>query len=337
MKNRLTNSKRKNAGFTLLELVVVVAVMGLISSMAMDVYTDNTNQARYDLTKKRVEEIRYAIIGDDSRSLNGQPTISGFIADTGKVPSEIRQLILKEYCEDDPWQVTDSDCTSTWVDQTEYNWKGPYLKAYSSVKYTRKIGGVDVSKNIPVYRDGWGGNINNHQVISSIPADALIQKNNQIKDMKNFGWEFVGASDISLQSYGLDRDQNSNLNPVSLDPTIAFFEEDYPASGVKLIHSNQYGSSPNPLNIKITNKSGTTKTICLMWDGIETANSSSQTILHDASYTNTIAPSTMGFINFTLDKDGDCDISDGQTINISKTRAVVHYSITDPTFTVTFN
>lgn len=314
-------NKRKNAGFTLLELVVVVAVMGLISTMAMDVYTDNTNQTRYDLTKKRVEEIRYAIIGDDSRTLNGQTTISGYIADTGEVPTEIRQLILKEYCIGDPLYFTKNHCESggeTWKNQeTEINWKGPYLKTSASEKITRTINGLEVVTNVSVFRDGWGRNLNNSN-----------------EDMKNYGWEFnENSGDISLQSYGLDRSQYST----SSDPSTATFEDDYPASGVRLVTTNQYASSPNDLSIEITNKSGATNTICLMWDGIETGNSGSQTILNNASYPKTINLPTMGFVNFTLDKDGDCDISDGQTISLPITSVVTHHSISLPEFEYTLN
>jgi len=319
MKNIVNNMRQKNAGFTLLELVVVVAVMGLISTMAMDVYTDNTNQTRYDLTKKRVEEIRYAIIGDDSRTLNGQPTISGYIADTGKVPSEIRQLILKEYCESDPLYFTKANCENageTWVNQS--NWKGPYLSTLSSEKVTRIISGSEVISSVPVFRDGWGRSLNHTN-----------------EDMKNYGWEFNNnTGDIVLQSLGLDRNNSSS----STDPTTALFEDDYPSSSINLITTSQYSSSPNPLNITLTNNSATSKTICLIWDGVESGNSGSKTIASGVDEPLTIPlTSTMGFIDFILDEDSDCDVSDGNTIDLSKTRVVVHNSITDPTFEVTFN
>jgi len=314
MKNLTQSIKKKQTGFTLLELVVVVAVMGLISTMAMDVYTDKSNQTRFELTEKRIEEIRYAIIGNDSRELNGQTTISGYIADTGKVPTEIRQLILKKYCEDDALYFTKDHCENAgevWVNQA--NWKGPYIKTFSSKKVERLIGGVNVISNIPVFRDGWGR--------SSGDLDT---------DMKNYGWEFDNNSgDITLQSLGLDRKVSSS--------SVNVFEDDYPANGINLITANQYKGSSNPLEVTITNNSGSTKGICLMWNGIVSNNSGSQTINDGDEYIQTISASQMGFIGFILDKNTDCDVSDGLKTTLSKTHAVVHYSITNPTFKITLN
>jgi prepilin-type N-terminal cleavage/methylation domain-containing protein len=329
MKN-ITN-KRKNAGFTLLELVVVVAVMGLISSMAMDLYTDNTNQTRYDLTKKRVEEIRYAIIGDDSRTLNGQPTISGYIADTGKVPTEIRQLILKEYCIGDPLYFTKNHCESggeTWKNQeTEINWKGPYLKTLTSEKLTRTINGALVISNVPVFRDGWGRSLGHSN-----------------EDMKNFGWEFkkdLVTEGIILQSYGLDR----TINVSSTDPDTQLYEEDYPSVNIELVTSNDYSSYSSAINYRIENKSSSDKTVCLLWEGtsISTGNSSPKTIIAgETSGPTAINLTTMGHLVFTLeeDTDGNCDTDTNgneSPISLFPNIVVVSSDILTPPFEAIIN
>lgn len=84
--------KLKAQGFTLLELVVVVAVLGLIASLATEFMVEQTNQQRYEITKKKRNTIRTAM--------------HRYYADIGSFPSDLKQL------------VECSGCT---------NWKGPYL------------------------------------------------------------------------------------------------------------------------------------------------------------------------------------------------------------------
>lgn len=136
-------NKRKNAGFTLLELVVVVAVMGLISSMAMDVYTDNTNQKRFELTKQRLAEIKFAIIGDSSRDL-----ITGYVVDVGELPLSIDELLYQcvtnSTYPEGVEEYNELNCgTNKWIE----NWNGPYLRN----RQTDEDGNY-------VFKDGWGNN-----------------------------------------------------------------------------------------------------------------------------------------------------------------------------------
>ena len=49
--------------FTLLELLLVILILGLISSSALLIVDTQDNQLRYDETKRRLKEISYAITG----------------------------------------------------------------------------------------------------------------------------------------------------------------------------------------------------------------------------------------------------------------------------------
>jgi prepilin-type N-terminal cleavage/methylation domain-containing protein len=152
MKNNLQKSNRKNAGFTLLELVVVVAVMGLISSMAMDVYTDSSNQKRFEATKSRLAEIKFAIIGDPMMRVGSQAILTGYYNDMTVLPSDIGELISdpksKGECDNSGviTIINETSCTSpaTW---TSY-WEGPYLHNLQSN-----------SGNL-IFKDAWGSDFN---------------------------------------------------------------------------------------------------------------------------------------------------------------------------------
>lgn len=181
MKNKFRNMKRKSAGFTLLELVVVVAVMGLISTMAMDVYTDHSNQKRFEATKERLAEIKFAIIGDPMMKVGSQTVLSGFYYDTERLPFNINELIIDPdnvgECFDISSAVTieskKSDCEVIIGNTWHSDWNGPYLHNLQS------------NKGDLVFRDAWG-NTN---------SDG------------NFGWIFTpNGDDLVVQTKGLNRE-----------------------------------------------------------------------------------------------------------------------------------
>ena len=182
MKNIL--NKRKSAGFTLLELVVVVAVMGLISTMAMDVYTDNSNQKRFEATKQRLAEIKFAIIGDPMMRVGSQAITKGsFFKDMDRPPANINELINYPldamHCVDSvetevPSLITQLTCEAVPGNKWVSKWNGPYLHNIQST------GG-----NL-VFTDAWGNNDGSN----------------------DFGWEFdtttiVGS--LIIKSKGLNR------------------------------------------------------------------------------------------------------------------------------------
>lgn len=208
--------KRKNAGFTLLELVVVVAVMGLISSMAMDVYTDNTNQKRFELTKQRLAEIKFAIIGDSSRDL-----ITGYVVDVGELPLSIDELLyqcvtnsaspvgVEEYNE--------LNCgTNKWIE----NWKGPYLRN----RQTNSDGYF-------VFKDGWGNNFR-----FSSDGKTVITYSEGLDRARNPN----NTADYNKQSiYERDYPRSLNSNPDS-DPAPLITQSEFEDTLIKggIVYAN---------------------------------------------------------------------------------------------------
>lgn len=108
----------KQQGFTLLELVVVVAVMGLIASLATEFVVHESNQSRYDQTKERRAVIREAL--------------SNYYADCAEFPDSLN------------WLVSKSNLSANKCGASNADWVGPYIL------------NVDFDNGTPIYRDGWG-------------------------------------------------------------------------------------------------------------------------------------------------------------------------------------
>ncbi|MBN44988.1 MULTISPECIES: type II secretion system protein [unclassified Methylophaga] len=169
----LTNSHFQS-GFTLLEMVLVLFLIGLLASAGL-LFTEGVeDQAKYDETKRRMELIRKAIVGDTTRTINGAPEVSGFAADMGRLPQCIKELLVNETCEGvtiEPWSVV----TDTGIG---FGWRGPYIQVIAD------------RDGKPRFRDGYG----------NVDADTL-------QDNKDFGWIFnisAATSSVQLQSLGFD-------------------------------------------------------------------------------------------------------------------------------------
>jgi len=135
----MKTNRHHSRGFTLLELVVVVAVLALVANLATEYLVRVTDQNRYEASRERLEKLRYAIIGDDSRTSNGQPDLVGFVHDMGRLPIELAEL-YREPRDCDPDTSGDQVCGATFDAKLgrTVGWRGPYLSEQDA------------------QRDGWG-------------------------------------------------------------------------------------------------------------------------------------------------------------------------------------
>ncbi|ATG91562.1 hypothetical protein MKLM6_3372 [Methylomonas koyamae] len=156
-------------GFTLLEMVLVLFLMALVASAGLMLTEGVEDQAKYDETKRRMELIRKAIVGDPTRTINGAPEIVGFVADMGRLPNCLRELAEAFDCTSpgSPLPTSAFDSNSGLL----AGWRGPYIALLPDSDGELRI------------RDGYEND------------DGGV----------DFGWGFSNdGTQIQLQSYGLN-------------------------------------------------------------------------------------------------------------------------------------
>jgi len=83
---------RSESGFTLIELVIVIVILGILAAVAIPKYEDMQEQARSATLKGQVGSIRSAIAIQYGRNaLNGAasfPVLNGSIFADGNIPKE---------------------------------------------------------------------------------------------------------------------------------------------------------------------------------------------------------------------------------------------------------
>jgi prepilin-type N-terminal cleavage/methylation domain-containing protein len=97
---------RLRAGFTLMELLVVLLIIGVLSTVAVRTIDATRGRALFDQTAAEMQTLVHAIVGNPDLTIDGRRTDYGFYGDLGRLPSELRELTAS----------------------TDTRWKGPYLR-----------------------------------------------------------------------------------------------------------------------------------------------------------------------------------------------------------------
>jgi len=136
--NKLKKKNHSNQGLTLLELLVVVFILSALALSALSFTNNADEQFRFEDTRTRIEKIKTAVIGQPEQTLNGEPAVSGFVADIGRLPNTIQELIEPLSLPD--WGFDTGTNSGIWA-----GWRGPYLTTVTEQNSAEKA-----------FRDGWG-------------------------------------------------------------------------------------------------------------------------------------------------------------------------------------
>jgi general secretion pathway protein G len=108
----VTARRAGTRGFTLIEVIVVIAVVSILASMAVPYVVKVIDQAREESTRKQMEDLYRAIMGDPKG-----PT-AGYVGDMGALPAVLDRLNT---------QGTQPG-RSYGTLGVKYGWDGPYAK-----------------------------------------------------------------------------------------------------------------------------------------------------------------------------------------------------------------
>ncbi len=83
---------RNSHGFTLMEIVAVVVILGIMAAVAMRSIDKALDTAKVESTRKEMEQIAYAIGGNPNLFANGVRTDFGYVGDVGSLPPNLDAL-----------------------------------------------------------------------------------------------------------------------------------------------------------------------------------------------------------------------------------------------------
>lgn len=209
------------AGFTLLELVLVLFLIGLLASAGL-LFTENIeSQQQYEETVERYERIRKAIIQSGERTVNGRPELRGFAVDMGRLPYCLAELLYTAGRSGTDF-ISPCDDTVTMAGPAvseqgiRTGWNGPYIQVSPD------------QDGIRYYRDGYANGAND--VINSGWTWELYKdfesanSSFELSDINNAGPDPEPALYLYIQSAGFEPTDPTDDYPRSLP------DEDNPAS-----------------------------------------------------------------------------------------------------------
>lgn len=229
MKNHVP--KRLNRGLTLLELLVVLTILVVLSTIALTTSSGMVNKTRDEATKKILADIREAVIGPSNvYDPDGTPVVTGILADIGRPPKSVSESVgggnvftLRELWENAHGVAAYEAraATAAHVDDAAQEdaevilatgWRGPYLR---------------VSTADGLVRDGWNSALVSPdgvladyphaflKTLSNTPVSAAGQEIGQVESAgaNPFGRPSETGYDLDLQAYTPD-ETTATLNVI---------------------------------------------------------------------------------------------------------------------------
>ncbi|MFZ1685645.1 MAG: prepilin-type N-terminal cleavage/methylation domain-containing protein [Candidatus Zixiibacteriota bacterium] len=108
------------AGFTLIELVIVIVAMGILAAFAIPKFADMTTSSKITATKDEMILLKKSIIGNPAAVAGGEYVDRGFEGDIGYPPSRLQDLAVRP------------ESIPAYNKLTRIGWNGPYIDSSGS-------------------------------------------------------------------------------------------------------------------------------------------------------------------------------------------------------------
>ena len=137
-------------GFTLMELMVVLLIIGILSTVALRTIDATRNRSLFDQTTKKMNQLVQAIVGNPDLTFDGRRVDFGYFGDMEKLPNGLRDL-MHNTTGDTSWHgpylhVTDTTdfLLDAWGDSYTYNPAGT-IHSGGAGKYPMTVSMTDSS------------------------------------------------------------------------------------------------------------------------------------------------------------------------------------------------
>ncbi|MCH8929065.1 MAG: type II secretion system protein GspG [Candidatus Marinimicrobia bacterium] len=207
-------------GFTMMEMVVVITLIGILTSIGINIVIRTLEAQKADATLSEMEALKRAITGDASIVLSGRRSEFGYYGDMGRMPVTLLNLLVKG---SQPSLTNNSKYGIT------YGWGGPYLSKgfeddpntafedswgnsyiYSDTKTVNASADVVVGKISSLGADGSAGGtgydadidleILEREVESTVYGSAYTIDGNPMVSGKVYIWKPVGTAILAADS-----------------------------------------------------------------------------------------------------------------------------------------
>ena len=108
-------------GFTLIELVIIIVILGIVASVAIPRFGAFTESSKINATRDEMRLIKQAIVGNPAVVSGGQYVDRGFEGDVGFPPSNLADLVRKP------------DSIPAYERISRIGWNGPYLDSAGNI------------------------------------------------------------------------------------------------------------------------------------------------------------------------------------------------------------
>jgi prepilin-type N-terminal cleavage/methylation domain-containing protein len=223
--------KTHNEGFTLLELVIVLAILAIVTALATREVGHVQDQRRFEVTQRTLENIREVVLGvPNDRAPDGTRMQGGFVADTGRLPGNLSEL----------W----TNAPTFHVRQAIVANMAPGYEALADSDILVAGGRRSPYVRLPIgsseLRDGWGNVFTNWQDASGwhiepvveppVPYNQHVSLTINPNDYTASAWGYVTvindstnaiAGSVVVRIYGPSRDHEDKIEAIVSAP-IAF-------------------------------------------------------------------------------------------------------------------